>query len=281
MSRISNNSFSVNSNLEQIVEVSGGTITPSGTQDVDVVGNTVGLSTGANQSLQLAQETVTASNTSSIDNKLTVGSDDSLASSLQVLTYGRKDATPSGLRALKCDFEGRLMVDIDRDSVGLATEASLQLVDANISNIDGKITQGSDAALTNAQQVLIYGRDSGGGLDALQVNGSGELIVTSGSSTHSGSQANLMNAVSATNGTNSNVITTTSSSLINIFGNTSGSGGVTVQQSADNSNFYDVGFSVFPDGNGDFSASFHQPSNYWRIQATETATITATLIHNA
>ena len=47
MSRISNNSFAVNKNLEQIVEVSGGTITPSGTQDVDVVGNTIGLATEA------------------------------------------------------------------------------------------------------------------------------------------------------------------------------------------------------------------------------------------
>ena len=90
-----------------------------------------------------------------------------------------------------------------------------------------------------------------------------------------------MNAVSASNGTNSNVITTTSSNNVNLFGVTTGTGDVKVQQSADNSNWYDVGYSLFPDGSGNFNANFpNHPSNYWRIQATETATITATLIHS-
>ena len=67
MSRISNNSFAVNSSLEQIVEVSGGTITPSGTQDVDVVGNTVGLSTSALQTTGNASLADIDTNTTSID----------------------------------------------------------------------------------------------------------------------------------------------------------------------------------------------------------------------
>ena len=265
MSRISNNSFAVNSNLEQKIEIAATSttipISSGSTLDVDVVGNTIGLSTSANQ---------TTANTS--------------------------------------------LANIDSNTTGLATEATLSLQSSTISFMDSKITQGYDAQVASGgnglQQNLCYGLDTGGNLDAFRVDASGHLEVTiddfvksqatmansfpvviasdqsaipvtSTSSSHSGTQANLMNAVSASNGTNSNVITTTSSSKINIFGNTSGSGGVEVQQSADNVNFYNVGFSVFPDGNGNFSASFNQPANYWRIQATETATITATLLHNA
>ena len=90
-----------------------------------------------------------------------------------------------------------------------------------------------------------------------------------------------MNAVSASNGTVSNVITTTSSNSVSIFGSTTGTGGITVEVSADNTNFYSVGYSLFADSSGQFSSSFpNHISNYWRIKATETATITATLLHN-
>lgn len=233
MSRISNNSFAVNSSLEQKIDlatVSAGGIPITGTVNVDVVADSVGLASSVNQ----------------------VTGNASLA-------------------------------NIDSNTSGNAQESTLTLQSSTISNIDTKITQGSDAALSSAMQVLLYARDSGGGLDALQVNGSGELIVTTsgGGTTHSGSQANLMNAVSASNGTNSNVITTTSSNNVNLFGVTNGTGDVKVQQSADNSNWYDVGYSLFPDMNGNFNASFpNHPANYWRIQATETATITATLLHS-
>lgn len=39
------------------------------------------------------------------------------------------------------------------------------------------ISSGSDATLTSAQQVLVYGRDSSGGVDALKVDNSGKLEV--------------------------------------------------------------------------------------------------------
>jgi hypothetical protein len=253
MSRISNNSFKVNSALEQIVQVSGGTITPSGTQNVDVVGNTIGLateSTLSNVSSELATQSTDLNNISS-----------------------NTSSTSSS-----CS-------NIDSNTSNISSDTAT--IASNTTTISGKITQGYDATITSGgsglQQVVIYGRDSGGNLDACTINGSGELVVTTsgGSGTHSGSQANLMNAVSATNGTTSNVITTTSSNNVNIFGNTTGTGGITVQQSVDNSNFYDVGYSAFPNTSGDFAVSFAgQPANYWRIKATETATITASLVHS-
>ena len=101
-------------------------------------GSAAGDATAANQVLQLNQETVIADNTSSIDGKITVGSDDSLTEAQQVLVYGRKDASPSGLRAIKTDFEGRVFVE---------NEA---------------ITTGSDTTLSQAQQVLVYGEVTSG-----------------------------------------------------------------------------------------------------------------------
>jgi hypothetical protein len=114
-------------------------------------------------------------NTAQMDAKLTVGDDDTLATALQTVVYGRKDATPSGLRALKTDFEGRLMIDIDQDTVGLATEATL-------SNIDTKITAGDDDTLTTAQQVAIYARKdtTPTGLRALKASDDGTLHTFDG-----------------------------------------------------------------------------------------------------
>jgi len=247
MSRIASNSFAVNANLEQkidIAAVSAGGIPISGTADVNIVSDSAGLATSSNQSTMISDLSQISSNTTGL------------------ATSSNQTTANSSLSSID-------------------TEA--QAIDATLSSLNTKISQGSDATLVSAQQVLLYGRDSGGGLDAVQINGSGELVVTtgSGSSTHSGSQANLMNAVSASNGTNSNVITTTSSNNVNIFGSTTGTNGVKVQMSADNTNFYDVGYSLFPDVSGNFQGSFpNTPSNYWRIQSQETATITATLIHS-
>ncbi len=151
--------------------------TSHGTQDVDIVGNSVGLATETKQDtviteLQniLSDTTPINAQTFSIDNKMTSGDDDTLTEALQTVVYGRKDASPSGLRALKADDQGRLMVDIDRDSVGLATEATL-------ADLNSKITIGEDDTLLEATQNLIYGRkdDAPTGLRAMKVNNNGAL----------------------------------------------------------------------------------------------------------
>jgi hypothetical protein len=159
---------------------------------VNIEGATVnidpsGLATDANQETLLSYWKTDISNnikgdidsinvnTAQMDAKLTVGDDDTLATALQTVVYGRKDATPSGLRALKTDFEGRLMIDIDQDTVGLATEATL-------SNIDTKITVGDDDTLTTAQQVAIYARKdtTPTGLRALKASDDGTLHTFDG-----------------------------------------------------------------------------------------------------
>ncbi len=255
MSRIASQSFAVNSNLEQkidIAAVSAGGIPISGTADVNIVSDSAGLATSSNQTSLLSGQSTTNSTLSTISGAVATASNQTTANTS--------------------------LASID-------TEA--QAIDASLTSLNAKVSQGYDAQVSSGgsglQQVLLYGRDSGGNLDALLVDGSGKLEVSSaaGSSNHNGSQANLMSNVSASNGTNSNVITTLSSNNVNIFGNTTGTGGIKVQVSVDNSNFYSVGYNAFPNSAGDFQVSFSGvPSNYWRIQATETATITATLVHS-
>ena len=53
-----------------------------------------GIATEANQVLQLNQETVTATNTTSIDNKITNGNDFTLATAQQCLVYGEVTSGP-------------------------------------------------------------------------------------------------------------------------------------------------------------------------------------------
>ena len=110
MSRISNNTFKVNNNLEQMTEiasVANGVVFPistGSTLDVDVVANTAGLATSVNQSQAnaslanidlnttgLATEstaTTIAGDTTSLDAKITNGSGATLPDAQQVGVYG-------------------------------------------------------------------------------------------------------------------------------------------------------------------------------------------------
>lgn len=56
-------------------------------------------------------------------------------------------------------------------------QGDVDSINVNTASMDGKMTSGSDANLSTAQQVLIYGRDSGGTLDAIKTNTQGSLKV--------------------------------------------------------------------------------------------------------
>ena len=143
---------SVSNNTKQLVEVNAKL-----QEQLNQGGGGGGDASAANQTLQLAQETIIAGDTTSIDSKITTGEDDTLLNAQQVLIYGRKDDSPSGLRAIKV---------IDNGAVNV-----------NDGGLNGKISSGSDLTLTSAQQVVVYGRDSGGGLDALKTDNTGKLEV--------------------------------------------------------------------------------------------------------
>ncbi len=94
---------------------------------------------------------------SSVNDKITVGNDDVLSEAQQVLVYGRKDASPAGLRAMKTDFEGAVFVK----------------------NED--ITSGADFTLSEAQQVLVYGEvtsgPGAGELHPIHITNAGDVEV--------------------------------------------------------------------------------------------------------
>ena len=85
-----------------------------------------GDATAANQTLQLAQETVIATNSSSIDNKMTQGYDATVASGgnglQQNLVYGLDNS--GNLDALRVDSSGHLEITVDDFVKGQATMAN-------------------------------------------------------------------------------------------------------------------------------------------------------------
>ena len=86
----------------------------------------------------------------------------------QVQVVGSNDIN-GGLphRHLTIDANGRTL-----------TNPLMTATNTAINNMSAKITQGADATLSNAQQVLCYGKDQSGNLDALNVDNNGHLKIT-------------------------------------------------------------------------------------------------------
>jgi hypothetical protein len=142
---------------------------------VNIEGATVnidpsGLATDANQETLLSYWKTDISNnikgdidsinvnTAQMDAKFTVGADDTLSSATQFLAYARKDASPSGLRAIKSSDDG-----------------TLHTFDGALNT---KITCGADASLSLATQVAVYGRHLGSGdLNIMKVSSDGSVIT--------------------------------------------------------------------------------------------------------
>ena len=113
-----------------------------------------GDATAANQLLQLAQETIIAGDTTSLDTKITACDTGAVVVS--------SSALPTGASTSALQTTGNVL---------------LTTIGNDTTSLDSKITNGADASLVSAQQVLLYGRDSSGGLDALSVDNAGHLEV--------------------------------------------------------------------------------------------------------
>ena len=72
-----------------------------------------------------------------------------------------------------------MQVDIVSSALpsGAATQSTLNDAEVHLGSIDGKITQGNDATLTNAQQVLIYGKNGSGDLKPIHITNNGDVEV--------------------------------------------------------------------------------------------------------
>jgi hypothetical protein len=132
---------------------------------------------------------------------------------------------------------------------GLALEATL-------SSVDTKLTSGSDATLTDALQVVAYGRDNSGNLDALNVDSSGHLKITVQDEEKDVSDATPWNAQSIADGASAETasIDMTLHKHILVMGNTTNTTDpIHLKFSNDNTNFYQGDVFIYPDmTSGDF-----------------------------
>jgi hypothetical protein len=113
---------------------------------------------------------------------------DIVAQSVGTLAVGDSTAQ-SSLASIDGKLPAALGQDVMADSLSVviasnqsAVSVSDSTAQASLSSIDGKISQGYDATIASggsgAQQVLCYGLDTGGNLDALRVDASGHLEIT-------------------------------------------------------------------------------------------------------
>ena len=248
MSRISNNTFKVNAALEQLVEISNASAIPvSEEADITKWGG-VATSLGAKVS----------------------------ASSVPVVLASDQAAIPISTSST---------LDVDLDSVSgtaitlgqKAMAASLPVVLAS----DGAVTSGADDTLASVQQVGLYG-DNGTDWKRIQTSSTGVLKMESELKAHSGTEGNLDNGSTVVVDDVSTAISTTNETLISIFGNHSvASAELLVEVSADGTNYYPNGYSVFADANGYFYTLFEGCANNIRLKYKTSGTITATLLANS
>jgi len=121
--------------------------------------------------------------TTSIDGKITKGSDATLTNAQQVGMYAHNGTT---WKQIHSTANGNLKVsleELDGGATGQALmENSIPVVIASdqtaVATSNTAITKGSDATLVSAQQVLIYGKDQSGNLDPINVDSQGHLKIT-------------------------------------------------------------------------------------------------------
>lgn len=90
-----------------------------------------------------------------------------------------------------------------------------------------------------------------------------------------GTHANLWNAAATGANGLSAIVRVFSAAVVAVFGNTSGASTLTLQYSADGTNFYDSGDTIA--ANGDFGKTFTVGAGYLRVKSGSAVTATATL----
>ena len=137
---------------------------------------------------------------------------------------------------------------------GNITETSGAAIAGSTAAVNGKMSQGADAALTEAQQVVVYGRDSTGGLDALKVDGSGHLEVIIDEASNKGSHENLAADITLNSGAYSSVVNVADMNVGNLFyedSSTASYDTLAIEVSVDGTNYFKY-TDIYPadDGSG-------------------------------
>ena len=228
------------------------------------------VSTASNQTLQLNQETVTATNTSSIDNKLVRGDDENVTDALEVSLYARHPTSNDlGLLHMTNGHNLKVSIEETNGTADLATETTLNL-------LNNKITVGENDTLTQAQQVVVYGRKDASptGLRAIKVSDDGSLHVSTARNAFSKSNEIL---ILPSNGTaNSTAVNTLSQDSIGISASsTNSTDPIELYSSNDNLTFYPTNITG---SSGTFYHEIYHPSfQYYRISQTDTTTSAGTI----
>jgi hypothetical protein len=140
---------------------------------------------------------------------------------------------------------------------GVNSNLSGLALQSTLASVDSKLSSGSDATLTDALQVVAYGRDVGGNLDALNVDTNGHLKITVQDEEKDVSDATPWNAQSIPDGTSAETasIDMTLHKHLLVMGNTDNTTDpIHLKFSNDNTNFYQGDVFIYPDmTSGDFA----------------------------
>ena len=244
-------------------------VTADGKLKCDTTIDTAGLATDTNQSTMISSLSTIAGDTTSLDTKIVACNTGSVTITSSALPTGA--ASESSLSSLNgkvtsCNT-GAVVI-----SSGSVTETNSSSISSSLTSIDGKVSSGSDATLSDAQQVLAYGRDASGNVDALKVDASGHLEVIVDDV---GSSVVIPSVKSASTGTQS--VTTTASgtdtsstvdmdgfSRLTFIGSvTNSTDPIELQGSIDGTNWFAI---------ENYYASFGTSSPYpWHINVPESA----------
>ena len=250
MSRISSRSFAVNSNQQQLIELSAVNLG---------LGNSVPVSNANPDDLNCNANMQQGDTDIDSSNKLHVQS-----------TSADEFKTDSNIQQANSD------VSVSNKLHVQSTAADAFLVNANVQQLD------SDISSSNKLHVQSDARANFAVNATMQVGGSdvsnSNKVPVELSSGVSGTQANLNSSSSVVSGDNSTAVNV-NAAVHNIFGNTTDTANdINIQVSEDNTNYYDVDFSIFPQSSGNFQTTLEAPAKYIRLKYNGTATVTATVL---
>jgi len=241
-------------NTGSVVISSSALPTGSATSALQTTGNT-SLATIAGDTTSLDSK-ITACDTGSVVISSSALPTGSATSALQTtgntsLATIAGDTTSLDSKITACDT-GSVVISSSALPTGSATSAlqttgntSLATIAGDTTSLDGKVNQGYDSQIASGgnglQQVLAYGRDSGGNLDALNVDNNGHLKVISAVVENKGSEGNVLSNSSLANSTATSSINVSDyNKLVYMYedSNTLNSNGIRIEVSEDNSHFY-------------------------------------------
>jgi hypothetical protein len=270
MSRISSSSFKVNSDLEQLVNITNTSLAVS---DATAQGS---LSTLAG-AITLSQMNVASSELSTI-----AGAVSGSEMQVDIVSAPTIAVSNTDLATVAGAVSGSEM------QVDIVSSATIAVSNTDLATVAGAVS-GSEMQVdivSSSGTIDVSDSTAQGSLSTLAgtVSGGRVLVTTeSGSANNSGSKGNLSNAASVSAGTFSSEIDVRSSKNLTIFGvSNDTSNQIEIHVSANSgSDYVKYQYGMFPDSSGNFSTSLPNVAiNYIKLKYTGTATVTASLLHN-